>query len=128
MSTTTRRVTAALTSGLLAVGLTTAPASALRLVPVDPGPTASATAQPTEDPSLLLNHGRLATHRASTERKQSASSAQSSTSPTKAQIEHEERAAMQEVARPTKAQIEHEERAASQESIRPTKAQIEHDE
>ncbi|MGB9373588.1 MAG: hypothetical protein WCA82_05440, partial [Jiangellales bacterium] len=93
MSTTTRRVTAALTSGLLAVGLAIAPASALRLVPVDPAQTASAAAQPTEDPSLWLNHGRLADHRTGTEREQRAGAARSSTSPTKAQIEHEERAA-----------------------------------
>jgi hypothetical protein len=128
MSTSTRRLTAALTSGLLAVGLVTLPASALRLVPVDPGPTASAASEPTEDPSLLLTRGRLADHGTSTEPEQRAGSARTSTGPTKAQIEHEERAAAQAVDRPTKAQIEHEERAAAQEVDRPTKAQIEHDE
>ncbi len=59
---TTRRVTARLATGvaagLLAVGVTGTPATALRLVPVDP-PTAVVVTEPTEDPSLLLTLGRM---------------------------------------------------------------------
>ena len=61
MSTTTTRVTAAVAAGLLTVGLPTAPATALRLVPVDP-PGTTVVEEPNEDPSLLLTMGRLAAH------------------------------------------------------------------
>ena len=59
MSTTTTRVTAAVAAGLLTVGLATAPATALRLVPVDP-PGTAVVEEPDEDPSLLLTMGSLA--------------------------------------------------------------------
>jgi hypothetical protein len=62
MTRTTRRLTARLATGvaagLLTVGVTGAPATALRLVPVDP-PTAVSVSEPTEDPSLLLTMGRV---------------------------------------------------------------------
>ena len=62
MDHTTRRVTTRLTAsvaaGLLTVGLTGSPATALRLVPVDP-PTVVAAGEPTEDLSLLLSLGRV---------------------------------------------------------------------
>ena len=112
MSTITRRLTAALTSGLLAVTLATAPASALRLVPVDPDSTSVAEVEPADDPSLLLTQGRLSRHTGA-ETQQDAGSSSPESRPTKAQVEHEERAAAQDVVRPTKAQIEHEERSAT---------------
>ena len=62
MTSTTRRLTARLVTGvgagLLTVGLASAPATALRLVPVDP-PTAVGVTIPVQDPSLLLTLGRL---------------------------------------------------------------------
>ena len=62
MTSTTRRLTARLATGvaagLLTVGLASAPATALRLVPVDP-PTAVGVTIPVQDPSLLLTLGRL---------------------------------------------------------------------
>ena len=54
----TTRLTASVAAGLLTVGLAGSPATALRLVPVDP-PTVVAADQPTENPSLLLSLGRL---------------------------------------------------------------------
>ena len=54
----TTRLTASVAAGLLTVGLAGSPATALRLVPVDP-PTVVAADEPTEDPSLLLSLGRV---------------------------------------------------------------------
>ena len=54
----TTRLTAAVAAGLLSVGLAGSPATALRLVPVDP-PTVTAADEPTENPSLLLSMGRV---------------------------------------------------------------------
>jgi hypothetical protein len=53
----TTRLAASVAVGLLTVGLTDIPASALRLVPIDP-PTAVSASEPTEDTSLLLTTGR----------------------------------------------------------------------
>ena len=55
------RLAASVAVGLLTVGLASAPATALRLVPVDP-PTAVSAGEPIEDPSLLLTMGRVSTH------------------------------------------------------------------
>ena len=55
------RLAASVAVGLLTVGLTDIPATALRLVPVDP-PTAVSASEPIEDPSLLLTMGRMSTH------------------------------------------------------------------
>ena len=57
----TARLAASVAVGLLTVTLTGAPATALRLVPVDP-PTAASVSEPTEDPSLLLTLGQLSAH------------------------------------------------------------------
>lgn len=54
----TTRLTASVAAGLLTVGLAGSPATALRLVPVDP-PTVIAADEPTENPSLLLSMGRV---------------------------------------------------------------------
>jgi hypothetical protein len=56
----TTRLAASVAVGLLTVGLTDIPASALRLVPIDP-PTAVSASEPTEDTSLLLTTGRRST-------------------------------------------------------------------
>jgi hypothetical protein len=62
MDRTTRRITTRLTAsvaaGLLTVGLAGSPATALRLVPVDP-PTVVVAGEPSDDPSLLLSLGRV---------------------------------------------------------------------
>ena len=54
----TVRLAASVAAGLLTVGLTGAPATALRLVPVDP-PVAVSVSEPAEDPSLLMSLGRM---------------------------------------------------------------------
>ena len=56
----TTRLAASVAVGLLTVGLMDIPATALRLVPVDP-PTAVSASEPTEDTSLLRTMGRLST-------------------------------------------------------------------
>jgi hypothetical protein len=61
--TTTTRFAAALTAGLLTLGLATAPATALRVPPIEHG-GATFVDEPIEDPSLLLSMGRVAAHTA----------------------------------------------------------------
>lgn len=58
MDRTSYRLAASVAAGLLAVGLTGAPAAALRLVPVDP-PVAASVSEPAEDPALLMSLGRM---------------------------------------------------------------------
>jgi hypothetical protein len=60
MSTTTR-FAAAVAAGLLTIGLAAAPATALRVAPVEPG-SAAVAVEPVEDTSLLLSMGRVAAH------------------------------------------------------------------
>jgi hypothetical protein len=60
---TTTRFAAALTAGLITFGLATAPATALRVPPIEHG-GAIFTDEPIENTSLLLSMGRVAAHTA----------------------------------------------------------------
>ena len=59
----TTRFAAALTAGLVTLGLATPPATALRVPPIEHG-GATFVDEPAEDSSLLLSMGRVAAHTA----------------------------------------------------------------
>lgn len=59
----TTRFAAALTAGLVTLGLATPPATALRVPPIEHG-DATFVDEPAEDTSLLLSMGRVGAHTA----------------------------------------------------------------